>query len=252
MLAENIIYPCDFAYTGVSESCPEVVYNSKPRRPTSLPIQPFVLQPPSGKLSSKALGSLINHYITHKHGAYKSTDMPGSLAHSPLDSYSSINLEVASCSDTCSTCTPTPTEPHSWPHWVSPSPPLFHTHQDLKYKNTKTIEPKLPDNNPGADSTFLDQITPRLNQCKTDHEKTTLKSVSNKHLQSFLSEQGGSHQTPSECLAPESRMQEEHDFFHSNLSPAITSVTSLTPHASLIHPDAGRRNSGTVSQAHSN
>lgn len=247
MLTENIIYTSYvFAYTGASESWPDVVHSTKPQRPTSLPIQPFVLQPPSGKNSSKALSSQINHYITHKNSACKITDLSRCLSHSPLDSYSSIHLEIASCSDTCSTCTPTPTEPHAWPHWA-PCPPLFQTHSDLKYKNTQTIEPKLPDNNPGADHSFLDQITPCIKSCMTDQEKTAFKSFPNKHLESFLSEQRVSHQTPSECLAPELGMQEEHDFSHHNWPPALTSMTSHTSH---VLPGSGQSNSDTRFQAH--
>ncbi|KAB5543793.1 hypothetical protein PHYPO_G00083710 [Pangasianodon hypophthalmus] len=237
---------------GVPESCLEVVHYTKPQRPTSLPIQPFVLQPPSGKQSSKALASLINHYMSHKHGASKGTDLPSHLAPSPLENYSSIHLEVTSCSDTCSTCTPTTIEPHIRPHWAPPSPLFFQAQPDLKYRSTKTVEPNLPNKSPGANDTCLDQTYPTLKPGVTGQEKTSLKCFPNKHLQSFLPEQAGSHQTPPKCLLPEPRMQEENVFPHYSLSPAITSVTCLTSDNTFILPGAGRNNSDAVLQAHTN
>lgn len=208
---------CVFISPGDPGSCPEAVHYTKPKRPTSLPIQPFVLQPPSGKQSSKALSSLISRYMSHKHGAFKSTGLPSHFAFSPVDSYSSVHLEVASCSDTCSTCSPTLTETR--PHWAPPSPLFFQGHPDLtyKYKSTNTIEPNLPD-----------------------------RSLFNNNVQSFLPQQTGSHQTPPKYLAPEPRMQEDHSFRPYSLSPAITSVTSLTSDTSLVLPGAGRGNSDSV------
>lgn len=226
-----------------------MVHDTKPQRPTSLPIQPFVLQPPSGEQSRKAPGSLINHYMSRKHGASQSTDLPSRLALSLLDNYSSIHLEVPSCSGTCSTCTPTP---HIRPHWAPPSPLFFQANPDLKYKSTNTIQPNLPDKSPGPNDTCLDQTYPTLKQCVTGQEKMSLKSFPNKHLQNFLPEQAGSHQTPPKCLAQEPRTQEEHVFPHYSLSPAITSVTSLTSDTSFILPGAGRSNSDAVPQAQTN
>lgn len=189
-----------FASTEVPEPCLEVVQCTKPQRPTSLPIQPFVLQP-AGKQNSNILGSLIDHYMSHKHGASKSSDMSSHLASSPLENYTSIHLEVASCSDTCSTCTPTPNKSHIWLHWAPPSPLFLHDHPDLKYRILKTIEPSLTTKSPGA-NTCLDQTHPTLNPCQTCQEMSVLKPFSN-NVQSYHPDQAVSHR-------------------------AITSVTSLT------------------------
>lgn len=240
-----MIYPsCGFAYTGDPESCLEV--DTKLQRPTSLPIQPFVFQASSGKHPAKALGSLISHYMNHKYGASKSTDLPSNLSLSPLDNYSSIHLKAASCSDTCSTCTPTPNEPHIRPHWAPPGPLFFQAHPDLKY--TKATEPSLPYKSPEANDTCLDQTNPSLKPRVTGQEKTSLKSFPKK--QSFLPKQAGLHQTPPKYLAPEPRMQVKHAFPHYSLSPAITSVTSLTSETSIIPPGTGRSNSEAVVQTH--
>ncbi|KAG7322918.1 hypothetical protein KOW79_014264 [Hemibagrus wyckioides] len=210
----------------VPEPCLDVVQCTKPQRPTSLPIQPFVLQPP-GKQTSNILGSLIDHYMSHKHGASKSSDMSSHLASSPLDNYTSIHLEVASCSDNCSTCTPTPNEPHIWPHWAPPSPLFLHAHPDLKYRILNTIEPSLTNKSPGANHTCLDQTHPTLNPCQTGQEMSILKPFSN-NVRSYHPDQAVSHRASQKFPAPEPRMQEEHVFSHYTSSPAITSVTSLT------------------------
>ncbi|KAM4634104.1 AP-4 complex accessory subunit RUSC2 [Polymixia lowei] len=94
-----------------------VVRYSKAQRPTSLPIQPFVLLP-TGKPQTQHLGSLLDQYISKS--SKSSSSQPGSkckgkgnrlLAHlqpSPLGNHGPILLEAPSSSDTCSTCTPSP------------------------------------------------------------------------------------------------------------------------------------------------
>ncbi|KAF7700816.1 uncharacterized protein LOC124393884 [Silurus meridionalis] len=230
--------------TGVTESDLEMAHYTKPQRPTSLPIQPFVLQPPSEKQSNKALGSLINQYQSHKHGASENTDLSGCLALSPLDNYSSIHLEVASCSETCSTCTPTPTEFFIRPHWVPPSLLFFQVPQVFKYRSTKTKEHDK--------SLTGDKASPNLKQCATGQEKPSHKPFPNKKLQSFFPAQADSHLTPDKCQVPEPRTQGEHFFPHYSLSPAITSVTLLTSDTSNVLPGTGRCNSDAVYRAHTN
>ncbi|KAK2823740.1 hypothetical protein Q7C36_020340 [Tachysurus vachellii] len=229
----------------VPESCLEVVQYNKPQRPTSLPIQPFVLQPPSGKQTISVLGSLIDHYMNHKHGSSKSSDLPSNLASSPLDNYSFVHLEAASCTDTCSTCTPTPCEPHICPHWAPPISLSFQSDPDHKYRITATEEPSLPDKSPEANHTCLDQTYPSLNPSETGQE-----TFSNKHVQSFHAEQFGSHRTSPKFIAPETRPQDELVYPYYSSSPAITSVTSLTSVTSFIIPGAGQSSSDAVLQAH--
>lgn len=97
-----------------------VVRYSKAQRPTSLPIQPFVLIP-SDKPQSQAqhLGCLLEQYINQKSsksgssqpapkGKVKSSQSFSNLQPSPMGSCYPIFLEAPSSSDTCSTCTPSP------------------------------------------------------------------------------------------------------------------------------------------------
>ncbi|TSM12497.1 Iporin [Bagarius yarrelli] len=192
----------------VSEPCTKIGINTKPQRPTSLAIQPFVLQPPSEKQTSNP-GSLIDQYISHKHSASKSSDPPSDLTRSQLDICTSI-LEVASCSTTCSTCTPTSTEPHVWSHWNPPRPLIFLADPD---SSTKTVA-SLPDKTPREYYTCLNRTRPTLSSCTTDQEKIDLKTFSSQQLH----EQHGPYQN---CLAAD---------------PRIT----RTP---FIPPDAGQNNS---------
>ncbi|XP_042365524.1 iporin [Plectropomus leopardus] len=93
-----------------------VVRYSKAQRPTSLPIQPFVLVP-AGKPQTQHLGCLLEQYMNQKSNK-SSSSQPGlkfkgkssfsNLQPSPMGSHCPIFLEAPSSSDTCSTCTPSP------------------------------------------------------------------------------------------------------------------------------------------------
>ncbi|XP_034048049.1 iporin [Thalassophryne amazonica] len=93
---------------------PAVRYN-KAQRPTSLPIQPFVLAP-AGKPPSQSqhLGCLLEQYMNRKSSKYSSSQPrckftgKTSFQASPKGSHCSIFPEAPSSSDTCSTCTPSP------------------------------------------------------------------------------------------------------------------------------------------------
>lgn len=109
---------------------------SRDQRPTSLPIQPFVLQLPLGK-QQKPLGSLLNQYLSHGKsssahhrgkGKGKGKAVPSYLRPSPLGGYSALHMEAASSSDTCSTCTPSPV-PFPHPHRMAWG---FHHHQQQR------------------------------------------------------------------------------------------------------------------------
>ncbi|XP_029941471.1 iporin [Salarias fasciatus] len=120
----------DAAETGVS-SAENMVRYSKAQRPTSLPIQPFVLVP-SGKAPSQAqhLGCLLEQYINKKNvksGSSqpglkfkgKSSQCLSNLQSSPMENHFPVVLEAPTSSDTCSTCTPTPdcfTYKRMWGH----------------------------------------------------------------------------------------------------------------------------------------
>ncbi|XP_072514484.1 AP-4 complex accessory subunit RUSC2 isoform X2 [Salminus brasiliensis] len=218
---------------GACAPSPEVVRYSKAQRPTFLPIQPFVLQPPIGKQHSKGLGSLLNQYISHKHSKPSTSKSTGKckglasyLRPSPLGSYSSMHLEAATSSDTCSTCTPSPVQPPSRTHWAQPSPLLVHNYSepDQKQNSPKTVEPKLQERSLGADQTCLHQI-----QSWTDLRETPLEPfLTMEPLQEPYPEKTTSSPSPVLKVA-----QKQPALFNDSSSPAITSVTSLTSDASL-------------------
>ncbi|XP_031711752.1 iporin isoform X2 [Anarrhichthys ocellatus] len=95
-----------------------VVRYSKAQRPTSLPIQPFVLVP-AGKPQTQHLGCLLEQYINQK-SSKSGSSQPGfkskvkrsqcfsNLQSSLMANHCPIFLEAPSSSDTCSTCTPSP------------------------------------------------------------------------------------------------------------------------------------------------
>ncbi|XP_037607906.1 iporin [Sebastes umbrosus] len=95
-----------------------VVRYSKAQRPTSLPIQPFVLVP-TGKPQTQHLGCLLEQYINQK-SSKSGSSQPGlkfkakssqcfsNLQPSPMGNRCPVFLEAPSSSDTCSTCTPSP------------------------------------------------------------------------------------------------------------------------------------------------
>lgn len=91
---------------------------SKAQRPTSLPIQPFVLIP-ADKPQSQNLGCLLEQYMNQKSSKCdssqpclkskdKSSQCFSNIQASPRNSHCPILLEAPLSSDTCSTCTPSP------------------------------------------------------------------------------------------------------------------------------------------------
>ncbi|XP_056443814.1 AP-4 complex accessory subunit RUSC2-like, partial [Gadus chalcogrammus] len=110
---------------GACSWAPPVLRYTKAQRPTSLPIQPFILLPPS-KPQAQHLGSLLDQYVSQRGSCGSgcsgsgSGSRPGSgckaAAHqllprfqpSPSSGYGRILLEAPSSSDTCSTCSPSP------------------------------------------------------------------------------------------------------------------------------------------------
>lgn len=105
----------------------EAKSNSKPQRPTSLPIQPFVLVP-TGETGAPQVGCLLEQYLSQRSNKVSSSQ-PGSkfkgkrsrcfssLQLSPMGSHYPVFLEPPSSSDTCSSCTPSPEwlgRRHTW------------------------------------------------------------------------------------------------------------------------------------------
>ncbi|KAM7369086.1 hypothetical protein PAMP_013383 [Pampus punctatissimus] len=136
-----------------------MVRYSKAQRPTSLPIQPFVLIP-SGKPQAQQaqhLGCLLEQYINQK-SSKSSSSRSGfkfkgkrsqcfsNLQLSPMGSHCPIFLEAPSSSDSCSTCTPTPecfSRRHTWSQSsrrhgpMSPSPCTSKSSLDPIHTTTK-------------------------------------------------------------------------------------------------------------------
>ncbi|KAK7896287.1 hypothetical protein WMY93_021612 [Mugilogobius chulae] len=91
---------------------------TKAQRPTSLPIQPFVLVPTEKPPArSELLGGLLEQYIHQKNRVSsqpsftfrgKRSQCFTNMQLSPMGSQCPIFLEAPSSSDTCSTCTPSP------------------------------------------------------------------------------------------------------------------------------------------------
>lgn len=223
---------------GACALSPEVVRYTKAQRPNFLPIQPFVLQAPSGKQQSKALGSLLNQYISNKYsnpGPSKSTCKSKAPPHHmqplPLESSSSIHLEAATSSDTCSTCTSSPILPNNRPLCTQPCTLLGLIHQDLRNRNplmspnSRSRSPQSPDNSdsspkPCSSQTLLSQKQLCSGQSGSEN---------------CLPEQMPLFQTQPTPLKEETTgsLDASHPL-HQSSSPAITSVTSLTSITSLI------------------
>lgn len=105
----------------------DLVRYSKAQRPTSLPIQPFVLVP-TGKPEAQHLGCLLEQYMNQKSSKSgssqprfkfkgKRSQCFSNLQLSPMGSHYPVFLEAPSSSDTCSTCTPSPEycgRRHTW------------------------------------------------------------------------------------------------------------------------------------------
>ncbi|XP_017552748.1 iporin [Pygocentrus nattereri] len=233
------IYETPSKSEGACASSPEVVRYTKAQRPTFLPIQPFVLQPPSGK-HNKGLGSLLNQYISHRHGKPSTSKGTGKckgltsyLRPSPLGSYSSMHLDADTGSDTCSTCTPSPVQHHTRTHWAQPSPLLLRDYPepDERRSSPKMLGPKLTVKSPRAD-----QAHPTVKQSWTGQRENYLKPfLTMQPLQNPCSELVSSLSPVLrvEFIAPKPGTQEQSFQVNHSSSPAITSVTSLTSDTSL-------------------
>ncbi|XP_056322114.1 AP-4 complex accessory subunit RUSC2 [Danio aesculapii] len=224
---------------GACASSPEVVRYTKAQRPNFLPIQPFVLQAPSGKQQSKALGSLLNQYISHKYSnpgpskaTCKSKATPHHLQPSSLDSSSTIHLEAATSSDTCSTCTSSPILPNNHPPCTQPCTLLGLIHQDLMNRNP-LMSPNRKSRSPRSPEQPDDSQKPCSSQTLLSQKQLY---SGQRGSENCLPEQMPLVQTQTNSVLKEETtgsLDASHPL-HQNSSPAITSVTSLTSITSLI------------------
>lgn len=141
---------------------PEVVRFPKAQRPTSLPIQPFVLVP-TGKQEAQQLGCLLEQYMNQKGGKSGSSQTGfkfkgkrsqcfSNLQLSPMGSRYPVFLEAPSSSDTCSTCTPSPERVgrrHTWSQSSRSrgraSPCASKSSLDARYTSPKRAQVQLPE-----------------------------------------------------------------------------------------------------------
>ncbi|XP_051540077.1 AP-4 complex accessory subunit RUSC2-like isoform X2 [Myxocyprinus asiaticus] len=242
---------------GACTSSMEVVRYTKAQRPTSLPIQPFVLQAPSGK-QSKALGSLLNQYISHKYsktGPSNATSKSKGHSHhmptSPFGSYSATHLETATSSDTCSTCTSSPILPFSHPQCTQPSTMLGLIQQNLDLNRSPHMSPMTARNPQNTEHTkespkaCSNHTYPTQKHNWTGKQQAFPQSLtSTNQEQKCPPEQLPLVQTPpiirEELLAKDPQYSSYPS--HQGFSPATTSITSLACINSLISlPCTGQR-----------
>lgn len=172
----------------------EAKTNGKPQRPTSLPIQPFVLVP-TGKTGAAQVGCLLEQYMSqksHKAGASqpgskfkgKRSRCFSSLQLSPMGSHYPVFLEPPSSSDTCSTCTPSPewlARRHTWsqssriPEPFSPCTSKSSVHARRVSPNHPQIR-ALEDASPHSEISFT--LTPPPN-CSTLIKIPTYQDLNN-------------------------------------------------------------------------
>ncbi|XP_077099110.1 AP-4 complex accessory subunit RUSC2 isoform X2 [Siphateles boraxobius] len=232
--------------TGACASSPEVVRYTKAQRPTFLPIQPFVLQAPSGKQQSKTLGSLLNQYMSDKYtkagpskAPCKSKVHPHHVQPSPLGSSSNIHLEAATSSDSCSTCTSSPILPHNLPYCTQPSTMLGLIHQDLMNRNPH-LSPNMRPRNPQSP----EQTEGSPTACSSQSQKQSWSGKQASH-NCFLEQVPlVQTRTPPVIIEETTGPLDASHPLHQSSSPAITSVISLTssPISSLISlPGTGQK-----------
>ncbi|XP_043106556.1 iporin isoform X2 [Puntigrus tetrazona] len=224
-------------------SSPEIVRYTKAQRPTFLPIQPFVLQAPSGKQQTKALGSLLNQYISYKYskpGPSKATCKKTAYPHykqpSPLRSFSNIPPEAATSLDTCSTCTSSPVIPHNHSQCTQPCTLFGLIHQDRNPHMSPNIRSRSPQSQEQADGSPIacssqTQISQKHSWCGK-----LLKASQNHPFQ-----QVPIVQTQTPMIKEETAGPLDASFpIHQNSSPAITSVTSLTSKTPIVYLPGSR------------
>ncbi|XP_047424973.1 AP-4 complex accessory subunit RUSC2 [Mugil cephalus] len=227
----------------------EVVRYSKAQRPTSLPIQPFVLIP-TGKPQSQAqhLGCLLEQYLNQK-SSKPGSSQPGSkfkeksnVQPSPMSSHCPIFLEAPSSSETCSTCTPSPecfSRRHEW-SLSGKSPCTSKSSLDPYHSSLKPVMVQVQDKtSPYSGKTFLNLISapnqPKLVKIPTyqdlikltshgSHDsleaKTPNQSITNDSYYSVLS-----HTPPTLPLTA--------DTHHPNLQASLSASTPSPPQQNL-------------------
>lgn len=229
---------------------------SKAQRPTSLPIQPFVLIP-ADKPKSQHLGCLLEQYMNQKASfkpslkfKEKSSRCFSDLQPSSVNSHCPIFLEAPSSSDTCSTCTPSPEHlRRTWSQsgrsqghtsqWTSKSSPYSGNSDSVLQIASNLL--KIP--------TYQDLL--KLNPAEQSHSKTTKPPTHTYdsvffHTPPTLPLTTETHYPNLQvCFSPPTSFQPENKFAqfqaasdsgfsHSGFTAALSSVPPLSSLSSLL------------------
>ncbi|KAM4532764.1 AP-4 complex accessory subunit RUSC2 [Fundulus diaphanus] len=188
----------DATETGVWSFDKEVERYSKPQRPTSLPIQPFVLLPtekPQFQAQQQHLGGLLEQYLNQKSNKpassqngrkfrEKRSQCESDLQPSPMESLCPVFLEAASSSDTCSTCTPSPkcfSRRNMWSQQSQRTSHETNLKAIVQHLEKPSLKSGTPNNQPNLFSVpiYQDLITlqPEANQVTPESQITNEKNT---------------------------------------------------------------------------
>ncbi|XP_041825095.1 iporin [Melanotaenia boesemani] len=223
----------------------EMMHSSKPKRPTSLPIQPFVLVP-TGKPQSQAqhLGCLLEQYINQKHNKpgesqpglefkVKRSQCLSNLHSSLMESHCPIFLEAPSTSDSCSTCTPSPEcfgHRHTWNQSFKSErcPRTSKGSLDTHHTSLKPRIVQVQDNlSPNCGKT---QTNSSVNGITSPHQSNLVKIPTYQDLITLSLEQ--SHASP-ESRSPSQSLTQTSYHPGSSHTPPTLPLTADTHHPNL-------------------
>ncbi|KAK2819069.1 hypothetical protein Q5P01_024630 [Channa striata] len=222
-----------------------VVRYSKSQRPTSLPIQPFVLIPTDKpQAQSQHLGCLLEQYMNQKSSKCgrsqpffkfrgKSRHCFSDLQPSPMGSHCPTFLDAPLSSDTCSTCTPSP-EYFSRGHtWSQSSKSRGHLNP---YTSKSSLDPSHICPNPG-----LTQVQDKTSPCSGKTQNSWLKLISAQNQSNLIkipTYQNLMKLTPDHSCAkaePKSPNQSQTSNSHHSVFSHTPPTLSLT--TDILHPN---------------
>ncbi|XP_057675839.1 AP-4 complex accessory subunit RUSC2 [Corythoichthys intestinalis] len=214
---------------------------NKPQRPTSLPIQPIVLDKRHAK--TQQLGCLVEQYMKQKNSKKTCSSQPGLKLKSkpyPVDDHFSIFLGDCSSSDTCSTCSPSPDCVTSQNMWSQPhySPRTTKTSKDLNQTNSKFNQDTHPQT---GSELLLGQCQPKFVRIPTYQDLVSLSTpIENhqrpgqSHNQSFFESTYPDTSAHNNNPDQENILPKTHQPQGFSLSAALSSVAPLSSLGSLL------------------
>lgn len=252
----------------------EAKSKSKPQRPTSLPIQPFVLVP-AGHPEAPQVGCLLEHYMNQK-SQRVSTSQPGSkfkgkrsrcfssLQLSPMGSHYPVFLEPPSSSDSSSTPSPEWSgRRHTWsqssrvPARLSPrtskrsmatghargKPVPEDTSPHLEVHATLTPPPNRPTLIKIPTYQDLNNLTPKPNYTGAFH--TSYPSLFSQTPPTLPISAPSHHSKPEQrpLRPPRAAPAADSGFFHGSFTAALSSMAPLPSLSSLLSFAASGRTS---------